>query len=149
MAEAGAKLRAADVSFYADSMTLPNGQTVAVADELEPWGEPLVLPNPGVNVSVVALGNGSVVDDGTGQPSGMRLQISLDGGGTWTTGQGPRDQSGSGAATRRGGLSAIHLATGVPTGDIWVQALRESGGTTAQFWYGTVLALVLPAGERS
>lgn len=149
MPNAGSKLRAADLAWRADAITLPDNTIPAAANTWEDWGDTLVFSNPGTPVMVLAWGCCSVVNDGDGTFGSMRLGISLDGGTTWSYGAGPRDQSGAGASTRRCAVSCQHFVSesNAPSGELVIKAQIQSSVVAADdphYYYGRVMALVIP-----
>lgn len=88
------------------------------------WGEEvLTFPQPGIEVLVDAVVSGYAVRDDTAQDVAVRVAISTDGGGSFTTGNEPVTTVGNvGGSAVRQNITAHHSRSGTPTGEIVVKA---------------------------
>lgn len=129
------------------STTLPTLSDPASSVYVD-WGTAIQIPNPGYEVIVMAWLSGYVLNDGQGTQNRLRVSASFDGS-TWVDGADAVDQAGGGASTRRGGMTAVYMARGVPTTDISVKGqVRWAGsGGTPSFYEGYLVVMVIPAGE--
>jgi hypothetical protein len=106
------------------------------------------FPNPGHAVTVDArVSSYSSRISTTAANAGIRLQVSLDGGATWSTGNALRARAGfAEGAVRLSSMISDHLVSGVPTGQIRVRAqvINFDQSTNTLFAQGRIIARMFP-----
>lgn len=130
--------------------------TAAALETWEQWGtEEATAADPGRAVAVLAWGSGwfALNASTVGAVRGsMRVQISLDGGTTWTEGSRGADHGDrvNADVSSGGSLACYHLASGTPTGQVQVRAqlhqFNQSAGDIT-FRDGSVMGLMIPVGN--
>ncbi|PXY33547.1 hypothetical protein BAY59_10720 [Prauserella coralliicola] len=131
-------------------LTLPGNAAAPAGEAWGNWGSAIIFPDPDMSVIVLGWASGNGFNESAG-PTGdqymaVRVRISLDGGATWTAGQGPRDQC-SVPNSAWGMSAATHSRIGTPNGEIRVQAqIQTSNPAAVRFHNGSIAALIVPAG---
>lgn len=140
---AGQKITAARLNWGSDGSTLSD--LIPAATGLQDWGtETLTFPNPGIPVNVTAQLTGRVLGSVNGTTGTPQIDISFDGGATFTAGNAPQLNTTEAGATNRESLSVSHHREGTPTGDIVVKARANPSATTVSFRSGFLTALMVP-----
>lgn len=115
---------AAGATVWTGTTTLTD-DSISANDATKQWGtEEATITDPGESVAVYAVvtGYGTFNDPGYGGGGGLQyaflqMQISTDGGGSWSSGTGVRVTIDGGAV-----CASHYVAPGVPTGDIQARA---------------------------
>lgn len=144
-AKAGTTLTTAHLS-HTTRETLLTDDTAATASTWEQWGtEEITFSDPGiaVEVSAVLIGGYSEASNADAAAT-CRVQISLDGGSTWTDGQRVFVRVGTsvGQTAHAGNTMSV---SGTPSGDIKVRAQLFVNQTTTELRDGTITATMIPA----
>ena len=145
MVAAGQRVTAAAVTFFMDSVLLPDNHAQSVAATYQDWGSTIIIPNPGINVKVTGMGQGyGFYPSGATNPwVGLRVAISSTGGSTFDFGQESRDEIDINIS--RGGTMVHHFFSGTPTGDIVVKLQHSAESTIPTFFGGRLTAFMVPA----
>lgn len=140
---AGQQITAARLNWDSGGTTLSD--QIPVATGLQDWGtETVTFPNPGIPVNVTAQLTGRLLGSVNGTTGNVQVEISFDGGATFTVGNNPQLNTTEAAATYRAGCAASHHREGTPTGDIVVKARCNPSATTVSFRSGFIIALMVP-----
>lgn len=142
---AGRRVLAADLAWISDGYMLTSNFTSSAGNGIwTDWGTTAVIPNPAIPIRLRINGVGFCANTGTATWFGMRIAYSVDGGTSWSYGNGIYDWIGSGV--ERGSFACVARWAGTPTGDIHLKAQVHPGITAAAtFREGDVDYLVIPS----
>lgn len=138
---------------YVDGATTLTNDSPSAADSFEQWGTETVTLTGLTGLAVVVRGwlHGNLNGDslgGTPRYGEAKIQVSLDGGGTWAdafTGIAPRGIVSDEGGETRSVISAFARVTGAATGDIKLRAMLKSDGTNTLFANGYLMADARPS----
>lgn len=144
-AKAGTTLTTAHLS-HTTQQTLLSDDTASATSTWEQWGtEDVTIPNPGIAVEVSAVLSGGYREaTNTDAAATCRLQISLDGGTTWSDGENAFVRVGTDVGVTTHALNGMAVS-GTPTGDIVIRAQLWVNQTTTELKDGTITATMVPA----
>lgn len=142
---AGETITAARLSQDSDAITLTDTTTFTVAGGFEQWGtEEVTFTNPGVAVKVSAWLSGRLSNTVDADTAGVvRLGISFNGGSTFTFGNSPEVNVGTGQGKRHH-VGAQHHRTGTPTGSIVIKAEVDVNDADVDGHSGHIIAIMVP-----
>lgn len=137
---AGQRIGAGKLSDYSNFATLGD-RSVGTTEAT--WGANVSLSNPGVDVAVHAVLQGTVHNSGTGKDTiTLRLDISTDNGANWAPGPTLTvtvEPSGVSGVDRKP-VCLIHRAQALPTGTVLVRCrVVSSDASGAEFREGALL----------
>lgn len=141
---AGQKITAARLNWDMDGTTLTD-ETAPAGGGYEPWGtEELTFTNPGVAVHVAAILTGRMHNATvTDTFATTKIEISFDGGSTWTEGNAVPTQVGTTVGIRSA-VAVQHYRAGTPTGNIVIRPRINVAVTSTDALNGHLMAILIP-----
>lgn len=144
---AGQRVTAGRLSLYSASSTLSTGSPTATGTWQQWGGEEATVSDPGLNVMARAWVSGYAVEaTGNDTRARVRVEISLDGGVNFDSGQQVSAQVGD--AVNRDQLRSPTVAgfrrVGNTTGDVVARAMMYSDSTSVEYWNGFLELEVVP-----
>lgn len=144
--KAGTTLTTAHLSHTTKHAQLSD-EDPSTTSEWVQWGdEEIVIPDPGIDVEVTATLIGRLVDnDSDAAAAASRVKISLDGGDSWTEGDGFFIRVGTDVGVTCTTANTMSVS-GTPDGDIIVRAEFHKKNAATSASDGTITATMIPAG---
>ena len=143
--KAGDKITAARLSLDSNSTLLTDTTTFTVAAGYEQWGtEEITFDQPDVAVKVLAWLSGRLSNSvDADSEANVRVGISFDGGSTYTYGNTPQLNVGTGGSQRTT-TSVLHHRSGIPTGDVVIRAEVDVFDADVDARSGIIMASLVP-----